>query len=133
MSDFLDFSTLKRPKTPNTWLVAPPGFADQATPDAEAPLFSCTAEELFARAEGMVAAHKRWELKAADPASRRMSFIAISKILRFKDDIDIAVLAGPEGSGKATLAIYSRSRVGRSDFGVNEKRIREILDTLALP
>ncbi|KCZ53660.1 hypothetical protein HY29_16440 [Hyphomonas beringensis] len=133
MSDFLDFSTVKRPKTPNTYLVAPPGYADQASPDAEAPLFNCTAEELFGRVEGMVSAHKRWELKAADPSSGRLYFIAISKIFKFKDDIDIAVMAGPAGSDKSRIAIYSRSRVGHSDLGANEKRVREILDTLALP
>ena len=113
--------------------MAPPGFADAAKPDAAPPLFAGTQEELYGRAEGVISAHSHWHLKAADPAGRRLSFIAVSKVFRFKDDVDIAVLPGPEGSGQATLAVYSRSRIGRSDFGANEKRVKEILDLLALP
>jgi uncharacterized protein (DUF1499 family) len=41
--------------------------------------------------------------------------------MRFPDTIDVEVV--PVGDDKSTLAIYSRSLVGRSDFGVNRARI----------
>ncbi len=124
MNDFLDFKTLRRPKSPNTYLVAPAGFADHAGPDEAAPIFECSAEQLFSQVEALIAARKDWRLKASDPQTGRISFIAVSKLLKFKDDVDIAVLPV---NGKSTLAIYSASRVGYSDMGANAKRVKQIL------
>jgi uncharacterized protein (DUF1499 family) len=36
----------------------------------------------------------------------------------------------PAGAGRSTLAIYSRSLVGRKDFGVNRARIQRWLAAL---
>ncbi|MEM7443154.1 MAG: DUF1499 domain-containing protein [Pseudomonadota bacterium] len=44
-----------------------------------------------------------------------------SRLFRFPDVISIRVMEG--GDGKATSAIYSRARFGRSDFGVNRSRV----------
>jgi len=48
--------------------------------------------------------------------------------MKYKDDIDIAVLETNDGS---TVAIYSRSRVGHSDLGKNRKRVEALIDTLS--
>ena len=127
MSDFLDFQTLTRPKSPNTYLLAPAGFADQAGPDAAGPVFDCSPENLFSQVEALVAMRKDWQLKALDAQTGRISFIAVSKLFKFKDDIDVAILPV---DGQSTLAIYSASRVGYSDLGANAKRVKEILASL---
>jgi uncharacterized protein (DUF1499 family) len=127
MSEFLDFQTLERPKSPNTYLVAPAGFVDHAHPDEEGPIFFCSPESLFSQVEALVAMRKDWRLKALDAQAGRISFIAVSKLLKFKDDVDIAIL--PD-DGKSTLAIYSASRVGYSDLGANAKRVKELLASL---
>lgn len=133
MGDFIDFKFLKRPATPNTWLVAPPGFADDARPNAAPPAFACSQDILFSRIREIVAARKRWQLKAEDAAARRISFVASTPLMRFKDDVDIAVLPEPGEGGDSTLAVYSRSRIGVRDLGVNARRVNEILAALSLP
>ena len=48
--------------------------------------------------------------------------------MRFPDTVDIAVF--PTDGGRATLAIYSRSLIGRHDSGVNTARAKRWLVTL---
>ena len=48
--------------------------------------------------------------------------------MRFPDTIDIEVF--PAGQRQSTLAIYSRSLLGRKDFGVNRARIARWLAAL---
>jgi uncharacterized protein (DUF1499 family) len=43
-------------------------------------------------------------------------------VWRFADDITIEAL--PLGERRATLLLYSRSRCGKGDFGVNRRRAR---------
>ena len=133
MSDFLDFRALKRPARPNNWLVAPPGFADQAAPNAASPVFAMSETDLFDRIQQMVASRRKWKLKSVDETARQISFIAVTPLMHFKDDVDIAVLSETGDGDYSTLAIYSRSRIGHSDLGANAKRVNEILAALALP
>jgi uncharacterized protein (DUF1499 family) len=48
--------------------------------------------------------------------------------MRFPDTVDIEVL--PVGDNQSTLAIYSRSLIGRSDLGVNRARVERWLAKL---
>jgi len=133
MTDFIDFQTFKRPAKPNNWLIAPDGFADSALPDESSPVFDRTLAALFEDIMQMVAARSDWKITASDPAAGRISFIAVTKLLRFKDDIDILVLPVAEHDHQSTLVVYSRSRVGYSDLGTNGKRVNALLSALAMP
>lgn len=42
--------------------------------------------------------------------------------MRYPDTVDLEVI--PVGENQSTLALYSRSLVGRKDFGVNRARLR---------
>lgn len=129
MSGFIKFESLERPKRPNTALAAPPGICSNATPDMDVPVFGERPDDLFARIEAYVAAQRGWHLRDSDAESRQLSCVAITPLLKFKDDVDVQVLELESGEG-ATLAIYSRSRVGYSDMGANAKRIRKMLGDL---
>jgi uncharacterized protein (DUF1499 family) len=48
--------------------------------------------------------------------------------MRYPDTIDVEIL--PADEGRSTLAVYSRSLVGRKDFGVNHARLRRWLAAL---
>ena len=74
MSDFLDFKALERPKSPNTYLVAPAGFADQAKPDEAGPVFDCSPESLFGRVEALIGMRKDWRLESLDAQAGRIYF-----------------------------------------------------------
>ncbi len=128
MTDFIDFATFKRPKTPNTYFLAPIGFTEAARPDANSPQFDEAPKELFNKALALIQDAKNWGDIRSDETSLRIAFIARTALLRFKDDVDIAVLDGESGGSR--IAIYSRSRLGKSDFGANRKRVAELIHTL---
>lgn len=130
MSEFIDYQNLTRPKSPNTYLVAPGGFASPATADEVAPVFERPRMAVFDQIVGLAMERKDWTLEVADEATGRLKLVATSRLLRFRDDIDIVVLPVEGVPNQSTIAIYSRSRVGRSDFGVNRKRVTELLATL---
>ncbi|MFN3314568.1 MAG: DUF1499 domain-containing protein [Hyphomonas sp.] len=133
MTDFLDFQTLQRPASPNTALIAPMGATPQASPDAPAPEFACAPQETFARLVQLAEARRDWTELAADPAGLRLRFVAVTRLLRFKDDVDIVVLPVAGKPDQSTLAAYSRSRLGYSDLGTNLKRLKALCADLALP
>ena len=68
-----------------------------------------------------------WEIVATVPAEGRIEATDTSLLFGFKDDIVIRVAA--QGAGSRVDA-RSVSRVGRSDFGVNAKRVRKYFAAL---
>ncbi len=133
MTDFIDFTTFKRPAKPNNWLVAPDGFIDAALPDESSPVYDRTPDALFADVMEMIGARDDWKIKASDPSTGRISFIAVTKFLKFKDDVDILVMPVEAHDAQSTLTVYSRSRIGYSDLGTNGKRVNALLNALAMP
>ena len=125
MSDFISFKSLKRPPKPNTCLVAPENFCLAAEPDFAPPIVAMTARGLYSRMSELIASERRWGKLEADPDQLRIKFVATTGLMRFKDDVDIEVT--PIEDGKATFAIYSRSRVGYSDLGANRKRVSDLI------
>ncbi len=105
MTDFIDFQTFKRPAKPNSWLVAPDGFADSALPDESSPIFDRTPAALFEDIMQMVAARSDWKITGSDPAAGRIRFIAVTRLLRFQDDFDILVLPVAEHEHQSTLVV----------------------------
>ena len=119
----IDFRTLELNWKPNQFLMAPPGLCENAEPHAASPHFEFMPDELFQLVRSLAAREPRVTEKAADAGTRQAVYIARSKVFRFPDVIDILVLDA-EGGG-ATLAAYSRAKVGIRDFGVNRKRIED--------
>lgn len=130
MSEFIDFQNLTRPKSPNTCLVAPSEFVSPADADEVSPVFDRQRLAVFDQIVGLAMERKGWTLVVADEATARLRLVVTSRWLRFKDDIDIAVLPVQGEPAQSTIAIYSRSRVGWSDLGVNSKRVNELLSVL---
>ncbi|RED44823.1 DUF1499 domain-containing protein [Aestuariispira insulae] len=124
----IDFRTLERSDRPNQFLVCPAGLCS-APVDLESPVFEMTATALRDRWLAMIKDQPRVETIAADPENLLYHFVQRSYWMRFPDSITVCFF--DLADGKSTLAIYSRSHYGRSDFGVNENRIRHWLDLLS--
>ena len=109
----------------NSWRLAPEGAG--GTPDGTAPVFSVPPEELAVAFDAAVLAQPRVTRIAGDPADGMMTYRQRSLVFGFPDYISVRTLPAPGGS---TLAIWSRSRYGKSDFGVNRERVSAWLELL---
>lgn len=126
----VDFATLRRHVTPNDALVCPPDLCRNAVPDSAAPTYALSPAELLAWLKAVALAEPNVdELSCAPACDRTARFVQRSRLMRYPDTIDIEVF--PAGGGRSTLAIYSRSLVGSSDFGVNAARVKRWLAALA--
>jgi uncharacterized protein (DUF1499 family) len=67
------------------------------------------------------------EVVAAVPAEGRIEATDTSLLFGFKDDLVVRITADGTGSWVDARSV---SRVGRSDFGVNAKRIRKLMAAL---
>lgn len=67
-------------------------------------------------------------ITVVDDTPSGMELIQRTALLRFADDIAVAYVDLPRG--RSSIALFSRSRVGYSDFGVNRRRLRAWLDAL---
>ena len=126
----MDFKTLKLSRwKKNQFLVAPDGYSSEQA-HFSSPTYGCSAENLKAKWMSMINNQPRVILKNSDNHNMEYTFIQYSKIFRFPDYITVHFIA--LSPMKSTLAIFSRSRYGRRDFGVNERRIRSWLDGLGV-
>ncbi|MBT3371740.1 MAG: DUF1499 domain-containing protein [Rhodospirillaceae bacterium] len=124
------FANLELTPKSNQFLVCPPGFC-AATPHMLSPTFAGPADALQRRWMKMLAAQPRIEHGAADEAALQYDYIQRSGLMNFPDSITVRFI--PLTPDSSSLAIYSRSHYGRSDFGVNESRIRAWLGALERP
>lgn len=140
VADFLDFQTLVRPGSPNTFLLAPEGLCAQAEPDEISPVFAEAPEALHDHILSVLSGVRDTEIVVQDRPGGRIQAVATTDLMRFKDDMDIQILAvdrghedtsnAKSGNPASQLAIYSRSRVGYSDMGANAKRVRSLVKKL---
>jgi len=131
MMDFVDFKTLKRPASPNHHLLAPSGLCEASKPDRRSKTLPIQPDQLFSAVLKLIEHRSDWSLEKSDPDRRLIHFIATSRLMRYKDDIDVLILPAEAGAESGSrLAVYSRSRKGYSDLGANKKRVSELLEGL---
>jgi uncharacterized protein (DUF1499 family) len=120
LDDF--FKTLKRPDTPNHWLIAPADFTIK--PDAVAPVFAAPASALR-EAFKSVALRSKGNAVVEESAFG-MHVVATTLVFRFKDDIYVRFI--PLAHHQSTLAVYSASRTGYWDTGTNRRRLEDWIE-----
>lgn len=123
----VDFRTLRRPARPNQYLVCPPGVCT-ATPDVASPMYDVPVAVLRQAWLAMIDRQPRVERLAVSEDELQYDFVQRSRLVHFPDTITVRFLS--VSPVKATLAIYSRSHYGYSDFGVNRRRIETWLAAL---
>src|SRR5215813_5067793 len=117
----VDFATLVRPSSPNTFLVCPKDRC-AAKADEEGPIYAVSAAELFERTRTLFSAEPRTKVVREQPEIARLVLVQRSFLFRFPDTITVQVFPLPDG--RSTLAIYSQSNYGYGAFGVNKERVR---------
>jgi len=64
-----------------------------------------------------------WMVADAEPPANTLHLVVTSRLLGFKDDVQVTLLPGEGGT---VLHIESASRVGRGDFGANLAHVRAL-------
>ncbi len=123
----VDFKTLERTPNPNQFLMCPPGYC-AAPMERASPVYDVPVAALRAAWVKVVAAAPRVTVRGEDPQAQTIDYVQRSALLRYPDLVTAEFIA--LGAGQSTLAVYSRSIYGRSDFGVNEKRVTDWLAKL---
>ena len=92
-------------------------------PDLKVQRFTATDERVTRAARGAVANLPGWELVGSGrgPGGAELQAIARTRVLRFKDDVTVRIR---RREGSAEVAVRSRSRFGKADFGQNARNIR---------
>lgn len=119
---WLDFATLQRGGRPNQALacsseICPMAAATRAPMVLDAPPRRIA--EALARIEPAA------EFRTEQNGDVRARYVAVTRLMRFRDDVDL--LIRPLSEGQSVVAVFSRSRVGYSDLGANSARV-EILE-----
>jgi uncharacterized protein (DUF1499 family) len=120
------FPTLVRRRSPNDALVCPRTLCSSATPDREPPIFPLPAARLRAIVDEVLARQPRTTVLEQ---GRQARYLVRSPILRFPDTVNVEVV--DLGAGRATVALYSRSQIGRGDLGANRRRLERWLARIA--
>ena len=118
---------LRDPIPGNAFLACPPGYC-QATA-APSPVIALPVERLVETWTRMLRDEPNIAIVADEPAQHRLVVIQHTPLLRFPDVITIEFV--PLGADRSSVAIYSRARYGKGDFGTNRKRVLAWLSRIA--
>lgn len=114
---------------PNWYRVTPdsaPADRDSER-DASAPVFHVPVAELAAAFDAVAMADDRVEVLAGSATDGFVTYVQRSAVFAFPDYVSVT-FADVE-TGGSSLAIFSRARYGRSDLGVNQKRVERWVAT----
>ena len=103
------------------------------TPENPDPFFrprqySKPKEEVARAVQEAVAGLTRWKVEEYKENQGRIHATHSTRLFRFVDDVNIYVVQGLDGITK--LEIISQSRIGKGDWGQNQRNIKELLAAL---
>ena len=125
--EMLSFSTLERPDSPNTFLVAPEGSVP-GTPDQVSAWHDLEPSQLLQAWTKTAAAQPRTSEVFRSDEALQVSYVQRTAVMGYPDTVTAQVVTNDEG--QSAVMIYSRSHYGYSDMGQNKKRITTWLSAL---
>jgi uncharacterized protein (DUF1499 family) len=128
ITDFpLDFARFRKINRPNQCLALPAGFQSVQKPDIISGVFTAHANDVQdCWLEILRSAPRVSNIRQADGQIEAMQRTAL---IGFPDWI--TAQAVDLGDGKASICVFSRSKYGMRDFGVNHNRVSQWLAALA--
>ncbi len=123
----IQFSSLVLTENPNQFLVCRIEYC-AATPHLVSPIFQVPPDTLRQRWMDVLTKQPRMGRQTIAGPDGQITHIQRSTLMRYPDSITVQFFN--HGENASTLAIYSRSHYGKSDFGVNEARIVAWLEQL---
>ena len=123
----VSFDTLQRRWRWNDELICPAEHCTSRS-DKVAPIYLVPVLVLRTAFGRVIGQERHIRLVDADDLVPAERYVQRSALMRFPDTIVVRFYALPEG--RATLALYSRSQFGLSDFGANRRRLERWLHRL---
>ncbi len=123
----VNFGTLNRGNPNNSYLVCPP-FYCRIKAERDVGVFKVNVEKLKQAWQNVVAKQPRWSEFWKSGAGGQVQYIQRTAVLYAPDHVTVQFL--PLAEDQATVAVFSRSLYGLYDFGVNKKRVEELLAEL---
>ncbi len=123
----VDFTNLNVVERPNYYIVCPPEYCN-IEPHEISPVYPFKLENVLYHWQQVINTEPRVSLIAEDKSNSQFTYVQRSKVLYFPDVINIKFI--DLGNNHTTLAIYSQSKYGYSDFGVNQQRVEVLLEKL---
>jgi uncharacterized protein (DUF1499 family) len=92
-------------------------------PDLQVQRFSAPEERVTRAARAAATALPGWEVVGSGrgPGGAEIQAVARTRVLRFKDDVTVRIR---RREGACEVAVRSKSRLGKGDFGQNARNIR---------
>ena len=125
----IEFETLKRSARPNNFLVCDGTYCHAASADVAPPIFEVAAEAVRDAWCAVAQSQPRTKETARSEDGLHVQHVQRSRLMRFPDTIDAAFVPIRDGAATVVL-VYSRSKYGYSDMGVNSARVTSWLDQL---
>lgn len=124
----VDPLTVVQSLKPNSFRVAPPALTTELV-NMPAPIYTANPTLMAKAFDDFVLRQSKTIRVAGSPEEGWMTYVQRSERLNFPDYISVKFI--DLNGGKSTVTVYSRSRFGHSDMGVNEARVRAWLATLS--
>ena len=115
----VEFEQLVLSGKPNQYLICPRGYCSGAS-GAETSGYDVPVKQLRKAWGETIASEPRVEV-LAQHGDMQVDYVQRSAWFRFPDIITVRFI--PQSASRSTLAVYSRSVYGHSDFGVNKRRV----------
>ncbi len=123
------FEALRLPDTPNHFLACPRTLCINATPNSVADVYSVKAERLRDQAIKAWSQEANLELVDRTTDTLQIRYVQRTPLMRFPDTVSVRFVLLDNNS--STLAFYSRSLIGYSDFGANNARYQRWINLLS--
>lgn len=127
----IDPTTAPPTGNPNWYRLTPDTAAAErdAERDGSSPVFDVDVSRLAAAFDKVALADKQVEVLAGDSGDGFVTYVQRSAFFAFPDYVSVTFAEGQ--SGGSTFSIFSRAQYGKSDLGVNEKRVKRWVDALS--
>lgn len=126
MNDFIDFQQLSLPTSPNYALACPADYC-QGKAMLAVPIFAINKADLESITKEIMTQQPRTEFIKG--SSKQVIYVQRSYVFAFKDFIHIEFL--PLGAQQSSVMILSRAQTGYYDFGVNKRRVQQLVEAIA--
>lgn len=119
------FDKPTRTGKPNDALACPAGACPDVGTVMETHLFAVDAPVLYAAVREEMADAFRVRMAEEDPQRGHLRAVVFTPLMRLPDTLTAEVRSA--GPGRSSLYLYSRSKIGYSDLGTNEERLKTLL------